>query len=68
MEHPKLRLTIPWESMELGAQQQIIRVLAMPELEMLAVMPDVHAGYNLCIGGVALSGGCAGSLPPIDCA
>lgn len=54
MEHPKLRLTVPWESMELEAQQQIIRVLAMPELETLAVMPDVHAGYDLCIGGVAL--------------
>ena len=40
--------------MELEAQQQIIRVLAMPELEQLAVMPDVHAGYDLCIGGVAL--------------
>lgn len=54
MEHPKLRLTIPWQSMELEAQQQIIRVLAMPELECLAIMPDVHAGYDLCIGGVAL--------------
>lgn len=57
MEHPKLRLTIPWDSMELEAQQQIIRVLAMPELELLAVMPDVHAGYDLCIGGVALMRG-----------
>lgn len=54
MQHPKLRLTIPWEAMELEAQQQIIRVLAMPELERLAIMPDVHAGYDLCIGGVAL--------------
>ena len=54
MEHPKLRLTIPWESMEQEAQQQIIRVLAMPEVERLAVMPDVHSGYDLCIGGVAL--------------
>ncbi len=54
MEHPKLRLTIPWETLELEAQQQIIRVLAMPELERLAIMPDVHAGYDLCIGGVAL--------------
>ena len=43
--------------MELEAQQQIIRVLAMPELEVLAVMPDVHAGYDLCIGGVALMRG-----------
>lgn len=54
MEHPKLRLTIPWTSMELEAQQQIIRVLAMPELDLLAIMPDAHAGYDLCIGGVAL--------------
>ena len=58
MQHPKLKLTIPWESMELEAQQQIIRVLAMPELECLAIMPDVHAGYDLCIGGVALMRGC----------
>ena len=54
MIHPKLRLTVPWESIELEAQKQIIRVLAMPELERLAVMPDVHAWYDLCIGGVAL--------------
>lgn len=54
MEHPKLRLTIPWVSMELEAQQQIVRTLAMPELVCLAIMPDVHAGYDLCIGGVAL--------------
>lgn len=53
MEHPKLRLTIPWVSIELEAQQQMIKVLAMPELVSLAIMPDVHAGYDLCIGGVA---------------
>jgi len=57
MIHPKLRLTVPWESIELEAQQQIIRVLAMPELERLAIMPDVHPGYDLCIGGVALMRG-----------
>lgn len=57
MIHPKLKLTVPWESIELEAQQQIIRVLAMPELERLAVMPDVHPGYDLCIGGVALMRG-----------
>jgi tRNA-splicing ligase RtcB len=54
MIHPKLKLTVPWESIELKAQQQIIRVLAMPKLERLAIMPDVHPGYDLCIGGVAL--------------
>jgi tRNA-splicing ligase RtcB len=52
--HPKLRLTIPWESIELEAQNQIRRVLSVPELECLAIMPDVHPGYDLCIGGVAL--------------
>ncbi|MDR2528086.1 MAG: RtcB family protein [Synergistaceae bacterium] len=54
MIHPKLKLTVPWELIELEAQRQIIRVLAMPELERLAIMPDVHLGYDLCIGGVAL--------------
>lgn len=54
MEHPKLKLTIPWESIELEAQQQMIKVLSMPELITLAIMPDVHTGYDLCIGGVAL--------------
>jgi len=57
MIHPKLKLTIPWESIEFEAQQQIIRILAMPELESLAIMPDVHPGYDLCIGGVALMKG-----------
>jgi tRNA-splicing ligase RtcB len=54
VNHPKLRLTVPWESIELGAQNQILRVLSVPELECLAIMPDVHPGYDLCIGGVAL--------------
>jgi tRNA-splicing ligase RtcB len=54
MIHPKLKLTVPWESIDPEAQRQIVRVLAMPELERLAIMPDVHAGYDLCIGGVAL--------------
>ena len=54
MRHPKLRLTVPWESIERDAQNQILRVLSVPELECLAIMPDVHPGYDLCIGGVAL--------------
>jgi len=54
MRHPKLRLTVPWKSIELDAQNQILRVLSVPELECLAIMPDVHPGYDLCIGGVAL--------------
>ena len=54
MRHEKLKLTVPWESLDLVAQQQIQTVLAMPELERLAIMPDVHAGNGMCIGGVAL--------------
>ena len=54
MRHPKLRLTVPWESIERDAQNQILRVLSVPELERLAIMPDVHPGHDLCIGGVAL--------------
>lgn len=54
MQHDKLALTVAWESMDLSAQQQIIKVLHLPELIRLAVMPDVHSGYDLCIGGVAL--------------
>jgi len=57
MRHPKLRLTVPWESIERDAQNQILRVLSVPELECLAIMPDVHPGYDLCIGGVALMRG-----------
>ncbi len=43
MQHPKLALTIPWESLEQEAQAQILRVLTLPELERLAIMPDAHA-------------------------
>ncbi|MDR2443681.1 MAG: RtcB family protein [Deltaproteobacteria bacterium] len=57
MEHPKLRLTIPWISLELPAQEQICRILELNELVALAIMPDAHYGYDLCIGGVALTTG-----------
>ncbi len=54
MRHAKLALTIPWEAIDPSAQQQIAKALQLPELIRLAVMPDAHAGYDLCIGGVAL--------------
>jgi len=54
MQHPKLTLTLPWEDIDAEAQKQIRKTLEMPELARLVVMPDVHAGYDLCIGGVAL--------------
>ena len=50
----RLRLTIPMEKIEQGAQQQIYDVLKLSFLKTLAIMPDVHQGYTLPIGGVAL--------------
>jgi len=54
---PRLRLTIPWAEIEPGAVRQIERALALPFLKALAVMPDVHEGYDLPIGAVALLDG-----------
>ncbi|QOX80892.1 RtcB family protein (plasmid) [Trichlorobacter lovleyi] len=45
------------EQIEQSAQQQIYDVLRLDCLKKLAIMPDVHAGYDLCIGGVALLDG-----------
>lgn len=53
----RLRLTIPLEQIEGGAREQIDRALALPCLKVLAIMPDVHVGYDLPIGGVALLDG-----------
>lgn len=50
----KLKLTIPWEEIEEGAQDQIIEALTLPFLEELVILPDVHQGYDLPIGSVAL--------------
>jgi len=50
----KLVSLIPFEQIEQSAQQQIYNVLSLDCLKKLAIMPDVHAGYDLCIGGVAL--------------
>ena len=57
MKHEKLKLTIPWDEIEEGAQEQIKSVLKVPSLKKLAIMPDVHQGYTLPIGGVALLDG-----------
>ena len=54
MQHAKLTLMLPWEDIDVEARKQILKVLALPELIRLVIMPDVHAGYDLCIGGVAL--------------
>jgi len=49
-----LALTVPWDQIEEGAQDQIKTTLGMDCLKTLAIMPDVHQGYDLPIGGVAL--------------
>jgi len=54
MQHAKLTLTLAWEDIDAEAQKQILKTLELPELARLVIMPDVHAGYDLCIGGVAL--------------
>lgn len=53
----RLKLTIPAEEIEAGAWEQIEAALALPYLKTLAIMPDVHSGYDLPIGGVALLDG-----------
>jgi len=50
MESPeiqeKLRLTLPWESVEDSAKEQIEKLLRNPTLETLVVLPDVHWGMH----------------------
>jgi len=54
---PRLSLTIPPERIDAATWDQIESALALPCMIHLAVMPDAHAGYDLCIGGVALLDG-----------
>jgi len=53
----RLKLTLPQEDIEVTAWEQIERALELPYLNTLAIMRDVHAGYDLPIGGVALLDG-----------
>lgn len=57
LKSKKLALTIPWDEIEETAQEDIIKVLKEPFIKKLAIMPDVHAGFHLPIGGVALTDG-----------
>lgn len=54
---PRLSLTIPPGNLDAATWDQIESALALPCMVHLAVMPDAHAGYDLCIGGVALLDG-----------
>ncbi len=53
----KLHSLVPLEEIERGAQQQIFDNLADDRVLKMAIMPDVHQGYDLPIGGVALVDG-----------
>lgn len=57
MTHDKLHLTIPWDDIDHGAQEQIQTVLAFEFVNKLAIMPDVHQGYDMPIGGVCETDG-----------
>ena len=50
----KLSSLLPLEQIEQGALDQIFDNLADDRLIKMAIMPDVHRGYDLPIGGVAL--------------
>jgi len=54
MNKQKLASLISLNEIEDGASSQIDTWLELPFLKKLAVMPDVHTGYSLPIGGVAL--------------
>jgi len=53
MKNEKLNLSLPWNDIESGAREQILNILELDCLESLAIMPDVHQGYDMPIGGVA---------------
>jgi tRNA-splicing ligase RtcB len=50
----KLKSLLPLDQIEQGALEQIFDNLADERLIKMAIMPDVHKGYDLPIGGVAL--------------
>lgn len=50
----KLKTLIPLYEIEQAAQQQIYSALDLDFLIKLVIMPDVHCGYSLPIGGIAL--------------
>ena len=53
----RLKLTLPAGEIESAAWDQIKAIMQLDCLKTLAIMPDVHAGYEMPIGGVALLDG-----------
>ena len=50
----KIKWLIPEEEVEQGAIEQIYNVASLDIVKKMAIMPDVHQGYDMPIGGVAL--------------
>lgn len=50
----KIASLVPLEEIEVTAQQQLFENAKIPFISKIAVMPDIHAGYDLPIGSVAL--------------
>ncbi len=53
----KIKSLIDLSEIEPEALKQIYDVASLDIVKKLAIMPDVHTGYDLCIGGVALVDG-----------
>lgn len=53
----KVNFLLPVEDIEASAMDQIRGVAALDFVERMAIMPDVHTGYDMPIGGVALTSG-----------
>ena len=51
-ENIEVKLWVPLNKIEDGAQQQIQNVLALPWVEHVNIMPDVHMGFGVPVGSV----------------
>ena len=50
----KIKFMLPLEEIESEALGQAMLVAAQPETKRMVIMPDVHFGYSMPIGGVAV--------------
>lgn len=54
MNNEKLFLSVALGDIETSAVEQIEDIISLPEVIKMAIMPDVHSGYDMPIGGVCL--------------
>lgn len=57
IDEGKVTTLLPIHEIEAGAVKQFLDVLENDFVKKIAIMPDVHQGYTLPIGGVALTEG-----------